>query len=285
MQEDAKVAVIGASGRLGRRLVLRLASRGIAVAAIGRSEHRLAGLPATIRLADPADPKTLSAALADAERVAVCVHARFAPAILAALPDRIERIVLTGSTRRFTRFVDAAAEEVIAAEAALTASGRPGVIIHPTMICGPDGENNVQRVAAYIRRFGVVPLPRGGRTLIQPIYVDDVVACLYAGLFRSEAPGSAIVAAGPAAIPYRDFIRAIAQAIGRRVRIVDVPAGLLTAAAMATRFLPGVPRITPAEVRRLLEDKTFDIGDMRRRLAVEPRDIAETLARSLAGGP
>ncbi len=165
-----------------------------------------------IRLADPAEPRTLSAALADAGRVAVCIHARFAPAILAALPDRIERIVLTGSTRRFTRFVDAAAEEVIAAEAVLTASGRPGVIIHPTMICGPDGENNVQRVATYIRRFGVVPLPQGGRTLIQPIYVDDVVACLDAGLFRSEAPGSAIVAAGPAAVPYRDFVLAIARA-------------------------------------------------------------------------
>lgn len=283
MQQDGTVAVVGASGQVGRRLVARLASRGIAAIAIGRSKDRLAGLPATIRLADPADPRTLSVALASAGRVAVCAHACFAPAVLAALPDRIERIVITGSTRRFTRFMDTAANEVIAAEAALAASGRPGIVIHPTMICGPEGENNVRRVATYIRRFGTVPLPQGGRALIQPIYVDDVAACIEAALFRSEALGSAIVAAGLAAIPYRDFIVMIARAIGRRVRIVNVPAGLLAAAAIATRFVPGVPRIAPAEVQRLLEDKAFDIGDMRRRLAVEPRDIAETLARSLGG--
>jgi uncharacterized protein YbjT (DUF2867 family) len=282
MAQDVKVAVIGASGRVGRRLVAQLAGAGSKVIAIGRSAERLAGLNAATRIADLNDADALARALAGADRVASCAHARFAPAVLAALPRGIERVVLTGSTRRFTRFADAASAEVAAAETALAVSGRPGVIVHPTMICGPDGENNVQRVAAYIRRFGVVPLPKGGRALIQPIYVDDVARSLAAALFRAEAIGSPIVAAGPSAIAYRDFVVAIAEAIGRRVRILDMPAGLLVAAAAATRFLPGVPRIDPAEVRRLLEDKAFDIGPMRTRLGVEPLGIAETLARSLA---
>ena len=283
-EEAGRVAVIGASSPLGRRLVARLASRGVAVIATARSADSLAGLPATARVADLAEPRTLPAALADVSRVAVCAPARFAPAVLAALPDRVERVVLTGSTRRFTRFPDAAALEVIAAEAALEKSGRPGVVIHPTMICGAGMENNVQRVAVYVRRFGVVPLPQGGRRLIQPIYVDDVAACLDAALDRAEAPGAAIVAAGPAAVSYRDFVQAIARAIGRRVRIIDVPAGLLMAAAVATRLLPGAPRIEPSEVRRLLEDKAFDIGEMRRRLGVEPLGLDEMLRRSLVGG-
>ncbi|HUN45225.1 MAG TPA: NADH-ubiquinone oxidoreductase [Stellaceae bacterium] len=284
-QEAGRVVVIGASSPLGRRLVTRVASRGVEVIATARSADSLAGLPATARAVGLADQGALAAVLADASRVVVCAHARFAPTVLAALPGRLERIVFTGSARRFTRFPDAAAEQVIAAEAALARSGRPGVVIHPTMICGAGMENNVQRVAAYIRRFGVVPLPEGGRRLIQPIDVDDLAACLEAALYRDEAPGAAITAAGPAAVAYRDFVRAIARAIGRRVRILPVPASLLMAAAVATRVVPGAPRIAVEEVRRLSEDKAFDIGEMRRRLGVEPRDLDATLRRTLAEEP
>ena len=284
-QEAGRVAVIGAGSPLGRRLVTRLASRGVEVIATARSAESLAGLPATARAVGVADQGALVAALADASRVVVCAHARFAPAVLAALPDRLERIVLTGSARRFTRFPDAAAAQVIAAEAALARSGRPGVVIHPTMICGAGMENNVQRVAAYVRRFGVVPLPEGGRRLVQPIDIDDVAACLEAALYRQEAPGEPITVAGPAAVTYRDFVRAIARTIGRQVRILPLPASLLMAAAVATRVVPGVPRIAVGEVRRLSEDKAFDIAAMRRRLAVEPRDLDATLRRTLAGEP
>lgn len=284
-QEAGRVAVIGAGSPLGRRLVTRLASRGVEVIATARSAESLAGLPATARAVGVADQGALVAALADASRVVVCAHARFAPTVLAALPDRLERIVLTGSARRFTRFPDAAAAQVIAAEAALARSGRPGVVIHPTMICGAGMENNVQRVAAYVRRFGVVPLPEGGRRLVQPIDIDDVAACLEAALYRQEAPGEPITVAGPAAVTYRDFVRAIARTIGRQVRILPLPASLLMAAAVATRVVPGVPRIAVGEVRRLSEDKAFDIAAMRRRLAVEPRDLDATLRRTLAGEP
>jgi hypothetical protein len=65
-------------------------------------------------------------------------------------------------------------------------------------------------------------------------------------------------------------------------RIVAVPAAPLLLAAALTRFLPLVPRIEPAEIRRLLEDKAFDIAPMRQILGIAPLPLAEGLARTFA---
>ncbi|HUN51890.1 MAG TPA: hypothetical protein VMU42_12265, partial [Candidatus Sulfotelmatobacter sp.] len=156
--------------------------------------------------------------------------------------------------------------------------GCAGVMLHPTMIYGADGENNVRRIAALVRRFRFVPLPRGGRSLIQPIHVEDVAACIEAAVLGAAAPGPAIVIAGPQAVSLADFVRAIAAAMGRRVRVLPAPAVLLYAAAWIMRLLPGLPRVRADEIRRLLEDKAFAIDDMRHRLGVEPRPLADGLA-------
>jgi nucleoside-diphosphate-sugar epimerase len=276
------IAVIGATGKLGRRLVARLLERGASVTAVGRSAEKLAALPVPGRVADCNDGPALRDALSDSRMVISCAFAGTVPAVIAALPKRVERVVLTGSTRRFTQFPDSIAKRLIAAETMLTESGHPGVLLYPTMICGEDGKNNVQRIAAYIRRFGVVPLPQHGRALVQPVYVGDLAACLEAALFRPDALGPPIVVGGKVVVPYSELVEAVARAIGRRVRIVSVPAAALMAAAPLTRLLPGFPTIGVPEVRRLLEDKNFDITDMRRRLGVEPMELDEMLARTFA---
>ena len=278
-----RIFVIGATGKVGRAVVGRLVERGIPIVAVGRSLEGFASLEASeTRLADLTDRRTMTAALADARRLVCCAHARFVPALLEALPSGVERVVALGSTRKFTRFPDAATEEVRLGEAAFVRSGVPGVMIHPTMIYGSPGENNVQRIAAHIKRFGVVPLPRGGRASLQPIHIEDVAACIEAALARDEAIGAPIVVAGPAPVSYRIFVELIARANRRPVRVVSLPAPLLIALAAATPLLPMSPRVTVAEVRRLLEEKVFDISEMRRRLAIEPIALERGLELTLA---
>ena len=256
--------IVGASGRSGAALCRSLLNDGLPYIPVVRSPARWAatGLPGTPVTADLATA-TLAPALADARLVVSCAHARHIPAILAAAPYA-ERLVLLGSTRRFTRWPDAHGQGVQAGEAALRASARPGVILHPTMIYGAAGEDNVQRLAALLRRLPVVPLPGGGRALVQPIHQSDVTRSLRAAMAMAWDGPHALVVAGPDALPYADFVRAVAHAAGLRPpRIVPVPALLLRALAPLTR-LPGLPRIGADEIRRLTEDKAFDISAMRR---------------------
>jgi uncharacterized protein YbjT (DUF2867 family) len=278
------VHVIGASGRSGLALCRSLLSDGIPVVPVVRNpaKWQASGLDGAARQADLRAPDMLRAALDGATRIVSCAHARFAPAILAAAPEAA-RIVLLGSTRKFTRWPDAHGNGVLAGEAALLESGRHGVMLHPTMIYGAQGENNVQRLATLIRRLPVLPLPGGGRFLVQPVHQADVIRCIRAALERHWDQAAGVVIAGPAAVRYADLVQAVAVAAGlRKPIILPFPAAPLILAARLTKHVAALPMVQPAEIRRLMEDKAFDIEPMLTMLGVAPIPLPEGLALTFA---
>ena len=276
------VHIIGATGRTGLALCRSLRADGVPVVPVVRNPARWPG-PELPRVADLADAAALQTALSGARRVTSAAHARHAGAILSAAPADA-RCVFLGSTRKFTRWPDAHGDGVLAGEAAFRAARQPGVMLHPTMIYGAAGEDNVRRLAALLRRLPLVPLPGGGRALVQPIWQHDVVRAVRAALDHPWTAPEVLVIAGPAPLPYADFVRAVARAAGLAPpRILPLPAAPLMAAAWLTHLLPG-PTIRPAEIRRLLEHKAFDIGPMQTILGFTPQPLevglAETFTRS-----
>ena len=191
--------------------------------------------------------------------------------------------MLLGSTRKFTRWPDAHGNGVLAGEAALLASGRDGVMLHPTMIYGAQGENNVQRLAGLVRRLPVLLLPGGGRFLVQPIHQSDVTRCIRAALDQQWEAPSSVVIAGPTAVRYADFVRAVARggraaeachpAVPRRTAYLGGPADQARVCAA-----DGAAK----EIRRLMEDKAFDIAPMLSLLGVASIPLSEGLALTFA---
>nr|WP_254454951.1 NADH-ubiquinone oxidoreductase [Acetobacter estunensis] len=287
------VHVIGASGRSGAALCRALTTRGTRVVPIIRNGARYAaafpdasvgsGFEAP-RIADLTGPvSALISVLADATVIVCTAHARNIPALVAAAP-KAARLICLGSTRKFTRWPDAHGNGVLKGERALFASGRDSVILHPTMIYGAQGEDNVQRLAALLSRLPVVPLPAGGRALVQPIHQDDVTASLLAAIDRQWVGPHAVVIAGPVAVAYRDFVALVARAAGIPSRFVlALPGSVLMAAAVATAWLPKCPSVGPDEIRRLLEDKNFDIWPMIDQLSVVPRSLETGLGQLFLG--
>jgi len=289
--EPMKVSVLGATGKTGRFVVARLCEDGHAVTAIGRAPARLARLDARAesRIADLEQPRTLALALADADCVISLAHARFADTVLAALPESCGRVVLTGSTRKFTALPDPAAEAVRRGEASLLKSGRAGVMLHPSMIYGAPEDRNINRVLRLVRRWPawlpvILPLPSGGAHLVQPVFVDDVVDAVVAAATRPEALGAPIIVAGPEPITYAEMMRTCARALGRRLLVLAVPAALLIGIARLIASIGLTPPFDAAEIRRAGEDKAFEITDMRTRLAVTPRRFADGVQLKIARG-
>jgi len=280
-----RVHVIGASGRSGIALSRSLLADGVSLVPVVRNpaKWQSAGIAVTARFADLTDTARLRDALHDATHIVSCAHARHSAPVLAAAPPDA-RFVFLGSTRKFTRWPDAHGDGVLAGEAAFVNSGQSGVMLHPTMIYGAQGEDNVQRLAALLRRLPVVPLPGGGKALVQPIHQDEVTRAIRAALDRAWQGPNTLVIAGPAPLPYADFVRAVALASGRRPpRIVALPvAGLMTMARLL-RYIPLMPGVDPAEIRRLLEDKSFDVRPMIETLGFTPISLQEGLARTFTG--
>ncbi|GBR70472.1 hypothetical protein GKA01_23250 [Gluconobacter kanchanaburiensis NBRC 103587] len=232
-----------------------------------------------MRIADLTQTDTLPLAFENAAIVVNTAHARHLPAILAATTAPV---VALGSTRKFTRWPDDHGRGVLAGESALKQDGRPSIILHPTMIYGAQGEDNVQRLAKLLERLPIVPLPGGGRALVQPIDQRDVTRSVVAAIHllrNGEVTGpESIVIAGPTAVAYRTFVRMVLYFSGLGGRpVISLPGWLLRALSPVTRHIPGLPKIAPEEIRRLLEDKNFDIGPMEKRLGITPVPLANGL--------
>jgi hypothetical protein len=52
------------------------------------------------------------------------------------------------------------------------------------------------------------------------------------------------------------------------------------ALATVLRYIPIIPRVRPEEIRRLMEDKSFDVRPMIDTLGFQPIPLAEGLART-----
>ena len=281
----SQVHIIGASGRSGLALCRSLLADDVPFVPVVRDAAKwaVAGITVAVRIADLTDSVRLRTALADATRIVSCAHARHVPAVLAAAPPDA-RFVFLGSTRKFTRWPDTHGKGVLAGEAAFLASDRSGVMLHPTMIYGAYGEDNLQRLAALLRRLPIVPLPGGGKALVQPIHQDDVTRAIRAALDHAWHGPHALVISGPAPLPYADLVRAVAAAASQGApRIVALPAGALMALAPIVRYIPLLPRIRAEEIRRLMEDKSFDVRPMIETLGFTPMALREGLARTFTG--
>lgn len=283
-----RITIVGATTGPGKSLFVRLAEDGFPVLGIGRNLTRVQQLT-TLTASTGAsviacDVSINQDFLGDTDILVLCSRPALAPLLM---PDSLQRFIALGSTRKFTRFPDERCRDVLVMEQLASESMVPTTILHPTLIYGGDGLNNVERIIAAARRYPLIPLPAGGRTLIQPIHCDDVATALYQCITDDcLLTNQSIVIAGPSPLTYREFVAIVLDAMAIRTPIVSMPYPLIATAALVTGSIPGLPAIGLAEVRRLLEDKHFDVLDMTRLLALTPRDFATGMrdhAARLAG--
>jgi len=277
------IALLGATGRTGRLAVAGFCAAGYRVTAIGRSPDKLALIDdrAERHAVAMADRARLAPLLAEVDAIIACNHAQYTADLLAALPARDIPLILMGSVRRYLPIPDPDGALIAQAEADFRASGRSGIMLHASMIYGAPEDGNVGRLRDFLRRLPplmLLPLPDGGRHMVQPIHVADVVRCLIAAVEkRVSAPP--LILAGPRPFTYAEMIQQVARSVGRRVLILPVPVGLLVAiAGLAGRIGLRLP-FKAAELRRAGADKKFDITPMRQILGVEPTDFPAGLLK------
>jgi len=115
--------------------------------------------------------------------------------------------------------------------AAFRDHGFPLIVIRPSVSYGYGrlfsiwGYSN--RHVSRIRAGKPVIVPDTGEGLIQPVFIDDEAAIIERALITDEAIGEAFNCAGPVAVPLWQYFRAHADAIGKPVHTVEIPASLL----------------------------------------------------------
>jgi len=258
------ITIFGSSSDIGRRLTEKLCAAAIPCRPISR---RMDGAVA----ADLETGDGVKAAISGATVIVSCAHARFTRALLAAASSNT-KLVLTGSAWRYSRVPNERADQVREAEALFLASGFRGVMLHPAMIYGGNQENNIRRLLEVIRRFPAIPAPGGGRQTVCPIYIDDLVSCLFAGVAREWDGARAFGVAGPP-LTWRQMVKYSAGAIGLRRHVITVPSFPFVVALEALKRV-GLNIVDPNVLRRFGEDVLISTDDMVELLALTPRTFS-----------
>jgi nucleoside-diphosphate-sugar epimerase len=189
--------------------------------------------------------------------------------------DIIESFRAESPANEYAR-TKALAEEKVRA-VSLRYPGLRTVILRPRAIFGPYDQVLMPRLMHMLAtKNGRLPLPRGGRTVLDMTYVDNVVHAMWLATANDHLPSGLtcnITNGEPAPIAFvleKLFVRELK----RRMRIVDVP---YRALALGTEVLECISKLTRREPRLtrysagvLAFDMTLDLDCARATLGYVP---------------
>jgi uncharacterized protein YbjT (DUF2867 family) len=275
-----RVAVLGASGFIGRYVVKRLAARGAIIAAVVRDVEAakflqpMGDVGQIARLgANLLDEARLAAAIAGADAVINLVgilhesgSQRF-DAVHHRAPGRLGAIAAAAGVRHLVHISalgadpaapSAYARSKAAGEQALRASFPAAVILRPSVVFGPE-DDFFNRFATLAQYLWVLPLIGGGKTRFQPVYVGDVADAAMAALDDPQAAGQTFELGGPRVYTFKELMELMLAETRRKRWLVPVPWGIARCQGALLEWLPNPP-LTRDQVRSLERDSVVAPG-------------------------
>jgi NADH dehydrogenase len=160
-------------------------------------------------------------------------------------------------------------------EEAVRKSGIPYVILQPSVQFG-DGAEFVAALARLARWSPVMPLLGGGTLLFQPIWVEDVVTCIGQAVANDQLLNREIAIGGSEQLNFKEVIRAILKAKGKRRILAPLPLPLARLGAAVMQVLPHPP-LTPASLELFSFDNIATLDAVDREFGFHPRAFREHL--------
>lgn len=257
-----RVAVIGASGFIGRYVVKRLAKRGVIVTAIMRDAEdgaflqtmgdigQIARVSANIN-----DPEALTPALERQDAVINLVgilhesrratfdsihHQGAARAARIAKAAGVPRFVHVSALGADPASPSAYARSKAQGEEAVRAAFPDSVLLRPSVVFGPE-DDFFNRFAQMARFSPVLPLIGGGHTRFQPVYVGDVADAAIRALDLRDAAGKTYELGGPRIYTFREVLETVLRQTKRKRRLVNIPWEHAEKLARCFEWLPNPP--------------------------------------------
>ena len=227
---------------------------------------------------DAGDAGSMTRALRGTDAFVHIAGIQYTPQVLDAMRRTgVERLVMVSSTSAHSRFEFRSAPR-LTNEALLLESGLRWTVVRPSMIYGSQLDHNMHKLLRFLDRFPIFPLFGSGENLWQPVYYEDLASGLYAALMKPGTESQTYDLPGARPLTYLDLVRAAAGSLGKRVRIVRIPAEPVRRGLLAAERLRLPLPVSSEQVLRLREDKAYPYGKAREELGYAPRTFNEGIA-------
>jgi NADH dehydrogenase len=259
----------GATGLVGSTLLGRLLAEGTEVRCLVRDPRRLGAQRVRVQIAlgDLTDPPSFRNALRGVQTVVhLAASIRDQPRgsieeltgiatwrmVEAAERQGVESFVyfsaLGASTHNRTRSLRAKA----LAEQAVREADLRSVVFAPSMIYAPGDQwlTLLERLAL----LPAMPVSGRGRAVFQPLWAEDVAACVSAAL-REENPAKRTrhELAGPETLALNEIVRIVLRSLGRRRVLVHVPTPIVSRTLRLLERIAGPSAFATWDEAELLE--------------------------------
>ncbi len=166
------------------------------------------------------------------------------------------------------------------AEEIVKNSGIDYIIFRPSLIYG-NGDQFVLRLKKIIHDAPVIPIIGSGESLLQPIFIDDLVACLIKAITTLQLKNRTFCIAGPEQIRFKDVIMRIADAMQINKPKIHFPVFFMKPAAMIMETFLSKPPVTREQIIMMQGDNICDIKEMKKVFNIEPIPFNDGLRRFL----
>jgi nucleoside-diphosphate-sugar epimerase len=153
-------------------------------------------------------------------------------------------------------------------------SGSKLLIFRPTLIYGCGMDTNISRLAAWISRFGFMPVNGKAEGLRQPVHADDLANAAVTAILSKDDLPRVLNLCGGDTLSYADMVCKIFDALGKPVRLLRLPQPLFVLLVDFAGFFKSTSGINSEMVRRQRRDLVFEDRQARQLLNYNPRPFA-----------
>ena len=292
------VVVFGGAGFLGRRLVHRLTAEGMTVRVavrhpdLAQIELRPIGFDqVTVVPADVRDQTSVAAAIAGADAIVNTVSAYVEKsgvtfeAVHVRGAETVAREAIAAGITRFV-LVSGIGADPESSSPYIRARGRgeqvvqqtfpEATIVRPGALFGP-GDALFGTLADLVRLLPVLPLIGGGRTRLQPVFVEDVAEAVANILTDPGTIGQTYELAGPGVYTLRELVTMTSHLMRKRRLLIPVPFAVTEIQARLFELLPNPP-LTTGQVDLLKADNLAS-GTLPglQELKIQPKTVEEVV--------
>jgi NADH dehydrogenase len=297
---DTLITIFGGSGFVGRHLVRALCKRHYRIRIAVRRPDLAGHLQPLGRVgqihavqANVRYPGSVEAAVRDADIVINLTGILFErgrqrfDAVQAFGAEQVALAALAHGARMVHVSAIGADENSLSSYARAKAMGERAVlaatpaaqIFRPSIMFGPE-DDFFNRFGALARLAPALPLPGGGETRFQPVFVGDVAEAIARAVDGQAKPGTIYELGGPEVRSFKQLMEYVLATVERKRLLVPLPYWLMKLEAQVLQYLPKPP-LTPDQVELLKRDNVVSEAAAREGRTLEGLGIDATAIETI----